>query len=306
VHFEKSPSMSMPQKLPARNFTVFISTGRCGTQFFAENLTAFYRDLLVAEHEPLEQEYAPRANFSAYHRGQAALVGRSAEKHFEDIENTLANRPYVEVGWPVYGLTPYLLTRFHNRIRVVHLYRHPLRVAASLATHRVYSRGDWTEAMSITPSDIGVVQSSLAGEAWSRLSKFEKCLFWWVEINHFALRLRESFATVPWLSLRFEDVFSEQGGRHLMQLAQFLDVPIRESFLACRQRKTDRYVRTVPDFFDGSMIDRYPEALELAGRLGYTASDVSGKQLQERYNLPQWKVWVARGRRIARKLIGRH
>jgi hypothetical protein len=40
--------------------TFVLSTGRCGTQWLAKNLTDHYGDLLAVTHEPHQREYLPR------------------------------------------------------------------------------------------------------------------------------------------------------------------------------------------------------------------------------------------------------
>ena len=76
-----------------------------------------------------------------------------------------------ETGWPVYGALPFILARLKGRVKVVHLYRHPIRVAASLATKNVYSMGAWSDIVAISPSDYGVTQGYLKGNQWDSMSQ---------------------------------------------------------------------------------------------------------------------------------------
>lgn len=268
----------------ANRVTFFVSTGRCGTQFFADKLSAHYDDLACVAHEPLSAAYRPRHYFNSYHEGQQAALSPALQQHVRSIEDTLEHAHYLEAGWPVYGVLPRLLRRFDGRVNIVHLYRHPVRVAASLSTHNVYRREDMARELSIAPTDRGVVQSHLAGSTWSDMSEFEKCLFWWTEINHFALRLRGSFPSVPWLSLRFEDVFCDKGERQLEKLLAFLDLPARSGFLNSLSRKTDRHSRRTKDRIDIDALHNYPATLQLMEELGYAYDAELAEQIQARYS----------------------
>jgi hypothetical protein len=131
----------------------FISTGRCGTQWFASGLTSHFHDLAVVRHEVLHEQYEPRRYFRAFCRKDNMELSPAIENHLT-IVWTVTGRglQYIETGWPVYGALPFILAYPNRFVKVVHLCRHPVSVAASLATHRVYSRGNWTDKMSIQPT----------------------------------------------------------------------------------------------------------------------------------------------------------
>ena len=219
----------------------FISTGRCATQWFANKLGSHYQDLAVVRHEPFTQypyfQYEPRRYYNAYHRNEKIEVSHSIENNLAFVSNTIKDSHYIEVGWLSYGMLPFILSRFIGRVKVVHLYRHPIRVAASLATHNVYSRGGWSDVVAISPSDYGVTQGYLEGQKWNSMSQYEKCLFWWTEINLFALDLQRNFESIPWLTLKYEKVFSENGKNELSKLVNFLSLPERVSFSTHNRRK---------------------------------------------------------------------
>lgn len=49
------------------NFAVFfLCTGRCGTQWFADNLEKLYQDNAVVTHEPLGPHYNPKKFYRKY------------------------------------------------------------------------------------------------------------------------------------------------------------------------------------------------------------------------------------------------
>lgn len=261
----------------------FLNTGRCGSQFFASQLAKHFGDIARVEHHPFKKVYEPRRYFSMIHSGENIEISPQLKKHFDSIDETLQSKHYIETGWPVYGILPHLIERFKGRIKIVHLFRHPLRVAASLTTHRVYSRGEWSSKMSITPKDVGVKQDYLAGDQWNKMDEFYKCLFWWTEINRLALALKKKSDTTPWFSLRFEDVFDRNNDETLRTLCEFLEFPKREGFLRSKTEKVDRHKLVVDNSIDIEQTKRYKETLELMREFGYSLDEISGKEIRSRY-----------------------
>jgi len=204
-------------------------------------------------------------------------------EHFNSIEKTLESKTYIETGWPSYGLLPYLIDRFRGRIKIVHLYRHPAKVASSLTTHDVYSRGEWTDKMSLSPSDYGVAQSHLSGDKWDRMDEFSKCLFWWTEINNYALDLRKKYTNIPWFDLRFEEAFSSQSSETLENLTYFLELPVRTEFLYSTKEKVDRFSGKTSHSIDIGQIQKYDKAQIVMSQLKYNLSPADDKEISRRY-----------------------
>ena len=50
-----------------------------------------------------------------------------------------AVRPYAETGWPLFPALPLLAARFPERLRIVHLTRHPVPSALSHLAHGSYA-----------------------------------------------------------------------------------------------------------------------------------------------------------------------
>lgn len=283
--------------------TFFISTGRCGTQWFADKLSTHYSDLAVVDHEPFQADYETRFYFNAYHKKEDVKFSDVINEHLESINNITQNLQYIETGWPAYGMLPFILSRFQGRVKVVHLYRNPLKVAASLTTHRVYSREKWTEAVSILPSDYGVAQGYLDGDEWNSMSEFEKCLFWSTEINHFALDLKRNFSSVPWLSVKFEDVFSENGTSELRKILEFLSLPEREEFYASREQTTDRFSLKTDETLEVRSLKKYPKAIEQMQLLGYSEDTVGTLGIKSRYKRPLTTILLDNSKKIAKSLL---
>lgn len=221
------------------------------------------------------------------------------EAHLESIEATLERQHYVETGWPCYGVLPAIIERFSGRIKLVHLYRDPIATAASLLTHEVYRRGDWTKAMAILPSDAGVLQPELK-EGWKSLSEFEKCLFWWTEINFWAVRVHEEFPKVPWLSLKYEEFFSPKADG-VNALMEFLNFPTSEMFLKARLQPVDRYrVRTYKPILP-EIANKHSQAIFLASSIGYDLGAYDKKHLKSRYKKNRFKSVLRKSAKLLRR-----
>jgi hypothetical protein len=104
--------------------TFVLSTGRCGTQWLAKNLTDHYGDLLAVTHEPHQREYLPRRLLGIDDPAQWPSI-TLIDRHIAAIKRDLASKSYIECGWPCYGPLPYFAAQLAGRVRVIHLLRHP-------------------------------------------------------------------------------------------------------------------------------------------------------------------------------------
>ena len=261
----------------AHGIVFFVSTGRCGTQWFAEKLAAHYSGLAVAAHEPLHIPYQPWAHFRAYNSHREEALSPEVERHLKSVEDVAQRSHYVETGWPSYGALPRIISRFRTVIKVVHLYRHPAAVSRSLASHNVYDRREWSQAMAIHPTDHGVSQGHLTTAVWDGMYTAEKCLFWRTEVNDWALRLRRMFEDVPWLSLAFERVFGGDSDSALCGFLEFVQLPERSAFLDSRREVVDRFHSGRGRNLCLEAIGHCPKAVTLMEALGYATAEQGGQ-----------------------------
>lgn len=259
----------------------FISTGRCGTQWLERALAATYPDEAVVTHEPVRGAYEPKSYLRAYDRLGELLTSPQISGHLSYIRETLRSKTYIETGWPSYPAIPLMIDQLGGRVRIVHLVRHPVHVALSLATHQVYEqRQDWVSRTAISPLDRGVVQKGLADD-WAEMGIYEKCLFWWTEINLYALELRERYPDVEFFLVRYENLF-DPGTRALEALIRFMNLAYRPALEELRLKKVDRYRWKSPPV-DWSLIFKYTQTVALAEQFGYDFNGVSAPLLATRY-----------------------
>jgi hypothetical protein len=283
--------------------TFFITTARSGTQWVHEALRYLYSDLLVTEHEPIRYSYSPKRCL----RNPAAMAALRTDpivrRHLDEIHRTTKERNYVEVGFPAFAAAPLLWEEFGERLRLVQLVRHPVRVAASIVTHRWFDpdpldRADLKEHVVLTPNDPGVRLGHYA-ERWAGMTAFEKALFYWTEVHLYGREVQDAFFSVPFLRVNFEDILAREETRR--RFAQFLGVPYRSDWNDFPQRRVDRYHNQTYNAIDVRNIHGIPEARHLAADFGYDIDGIENGELQERYRLSL----ISRLRRGVRSRIKR-
>jgi hypothetical protein len=258
-----------------------LSTGRCGTQWLHDAMQACYGDLIACEHEPLKMAYLPKRFFRASPSALNALGDiPDVVRHVARIRSELEHRPYFEAGWPAYAALPWLHEALDGRLRIVHLARHPVNTAFSMATHRLYDREDWIREGTLTPFDSGCLHPALQLD-WPRMSGYEKCLFLWTELNRYALDLHRSRPDIPWLTTSYEAMFAPESDA-LSALTGFCGLRHLPALDAMRAQHTDRFrFRTLPD--DWRKVLRYPETIAIARALGYDPARTDTATLSTRY-----------------------
>lgn len=260
--------------------TFFITTARSGTQWVYETLRNLYSDVLVAEHEPIEYSYAPKQCL----RNPAALSALRTQpairRHLDNIHKTVRERDYVEVGFPAFAAAPLLWDEFGERLRLVQLVRHPVRVAASIVTHRWFDpgqRSDIQADIAVAPTDPGVRLSHYA-ERWADMSAFEKALFYWAEVHLYGLEVQDRFVAVPFTRITFEDMLTRQETRR--SFTQFLGLPYRSGWNEAPGKKIDHYHRETGSSLDLGEARTMPEIARLAEHFGYDVDAISQREFQ--------------------------
>lgn len=252
---------------PSSFATFFLSTGRCGTQWFCDVLAAAYGDSAVVTHEPLLGAYSPKR----YLRNESGLAAAApVAEHLATVGDILQRGwSYIETGWPCYVAVPLIVERFGPGARFIHLIRNPVSVALSLATHAVYRRDDWIRSGAVEPTDAGVLQQDLAGQ-WPTMNDYEKTLFWWTEVHLYIQELKERFPDSRFLTIRYEDFFDPAGGDYVDQLVEFMGLAPAPDLGRQRFRNVDQYRNVIPPV-DWRLIFKYPRTCALAEELGYDA-----------------------------------
>ena len=268
------------------SFAAFVlSTGRCGTQWLAQTFGEQYADCIKVEHEPLDDDYNPRGALGV---DRDALVGAETlppvvRQHIENIVSGLCRMPYLECGHPCWSSLPRIIDALGESVRIVHLVRHPVPTAMSWVTQRAYQApvlSQLPEKILLSPFDAGV-HFTCYRENWEELSPFEKCLFYWLEVQFFAVRM-QSLASFPWLTLKYEDLFSLDG---LSRLVGFLDLPPRQGVFHQVNRVVDRFRFVSASSPDHRLVRNHPEVMKMMATFGYDLDELDSVVLSRRYTM---------------------
>lgn len=282
-----------------------ITTARSATQWLATALRTAYPDRLDVAHEPLGFRYAPCRTL----RNPAALaaLAREAEvrAHFERIHAALgAGRSYAEVGFPCVSLPPLLQAEFGSRLRLIHLTRNPVQVAASLVTHRWYENEEGRAGMrglvALTPFDFGTRLKAYA-RPWPTMTPFERGLYYWAEVHRYGLELEAALPAEQFARFRAEDLVAADPEPR-RQLAAFLELPERTAWLAPSMQTVDRFRMTTNQPIDVDAFALHPEIQALADRLGYPATAIDARRFAARYRTGPAASVNRRMRRTLRRL----
>ncbi len=261
---------------------VFLSTGRCGTQWLTAGLRELHPHLSV-EHEPIGPLYAPRRYFRRYQDPDAVLEVDAVREHLRWIHSLPVT--YVETGWPLLSALPLLAERFRDRLRVVHLTRHPVPTALSHLAHSSYAgspRDDaYTRLATLGPEDGNVFQPDYAHH-WDRLSPYEKCLFWWTEVNLLGLELPQRLPDTQLLRIRAESMLAGDE-QTLRSLLSFLELPWDSRWLDHAGRTVDRWHHHTDRELDPLRVHRHPRTVGVARALGYDLAALNVAELLARY-----------------------
>ncbi len=236
-------------------------------------------------HEPLTFKYSPRTLMRSPLPFKEHPNFSVIDTHVHQINDTLRSRAYLETGWPVIGALPLMYDVFGSEVKIVHLTRHPVYSACSMATHGYYLSGrndGYTAYAILQPSDPGVIHARF-NDRWPHMSVFERCLFHWTEINTYALDLRAQLAqNVRWFHARVEDLFDPKSER-LLELVKFFGLPVRSNFLRSRGERVDQHATVTSLFLNVTHINKHPEAIALASLLGYDVEEVHDAEIEARY-----------------------
>lgn len=262
---------------------VFLSSGRCGTQWLTATFSELYGEFAEVEHEPLGGRYSPRRFFRSYANPEAILEIPEVAAHVERVART---GYYVETGWPVLAALPLLAARFPDRLRVVHLTRHPVPSALSQLSHNTWPGGpphELNRLAVLRPTDPNVFQPHYA-RAWDQLSSYEKCLFWWTEVHTFGLEFPTRAPDIPFVRVQSERLLA---GDHseLSKMLTLMELDWDERWVPRADQLLDRWHHQTDRAFDPYRISRHPQTLRTARQLGYDPLEIDRAALDRRYKL---------------------
>ena len=263
--------------------TLVVSLPRSGTQRTAYLLNKVYGEAATVVHEPIRHNYLPTRYYRDYERVERQLERPEIAAHIDWIKKQ-DERPYIELSWQNYAAIPLFAKEFGDRLRVVHIYRHPVLNCFSLLTHRfnyptALHRDESRDLLS--PDRHRMLSTERAGH-WADMTPYEKCLVYWLELNRYVNELRERYPEVPIIDVSAESLFNETS-ETLGRIAEFAGLDRRELQEADRKRRVDRFSSRAVMVADWRLIFDYPEVVACARSLGYDFEGITQEGLIARY-----------------------
>jgi len=266
-----------------------ISTGRCGTTFLDKTFRSnFLNEKNWISHEYLRQNIT---NVGLYHRCyspelQREMVNAEIQELIENWIEVSKTGPVIDFGWTMRSLIPYLYNEIGTQLKVLYIHRHPIAVAASfklIGSYSIFNSPEWA----ITPSHPRALFPEFKRK-WEGMTAFEKCLYLWLEVNAFALEIKERYPELEFLEVKSEDLFSSNSV--LEDIAKFagfyskgceikpsLEKNARDLFTLERRPIKDEWVN----------YERHPELISFAEELGYNMDREEIAKFIHKYQLPK-------------------
>jgi len=265
-----------------------MSTGRCGTTFLEKTFKLNYgEDNHWVSHEYLRQQVT---EVGVYHRCyqpecQRQMANDTIRGLLDRWREISTRGPVVDFGWTMRSLVPYFHDVLGDQFKAIYIHRHPVEVAASfklIGSYSIYNSPQWA----ITPFHPRALYPGFQ-DRWATMTPFEKCLYLWLEVNAFALEVRQRYPDLQFLQLDSKDLFKSD--QMLNSIAEFTGFPLPEDGL---RRSTERNRRELfvherrPIEDEWERYERHPEVIDLACRLGYNMDKEYVRQIIPKYQLP--------------------
>lgn len=187
---------------------VFVmSPGRCGTQWLADLLKGKVPEYSVA-HEPIHFDYNPLKNSPT-----TPLASNEPKllQHLAFIQQQIKNGiNYIECGFPAWRHLDWFRKELKCNVKVIYIHRDPIENAASLLKLNAFVppvlphlpvKAFFHPA---SPDALLPEYSSY----WENMQAFEKCLYYWAEVNLQAIAYQKDWTQDSWLTIPFSELFT--------------------------------------------------------------------------------------------------
>jgi len=274
-----------------------LGVGRSGTTFIYNVLRRRYADEAFILHEDLSARRARMRRFFRcfeQERIALALAEPSVAAWVERVEKMAQSRPVVVTGCTTAHLAPVLLRVFGDRLRTVHVHRHPLSVCAAVFVGPwgvEWDRAsDWKEDPNIpilTPFDPSTRYRALQSR-WNELGPFARIAYSWLERTSAGLEFSQRNPHVPTRVLSAEsEVFGSEA--YLEAIAGFAGLTPRDGREEAQPARNASWRRSLEERPLGTAwhdLQQIPEVTEFARSLGYGFDDAELESRAARYQLP--------------------
>lgn len=256
--------------MPAPIF--FLSTGRCGTNWFVYLLSKT-RDLKVF-HEPkpnlgiqgvMMYDYLKESNYSLDEKIKKIfkeIIYIAREQYFRYSYKT--NNRYVETNNQITFFAP-LLAEMFPQAKFIHLYRHPGEFVRSALRRNFFSEDNADDLKRIKP-----IPGTDDFSKWKEYSQLEKSSWLWNETNYFIENFKKSVGESRCYAFNFNNLIVEE----IEGLLNFLEVTIPRNLITRKLSKrtnvqTKNQYPIYKDWDNSDKIKLKKHCKELASKYGY-------------------------------------
>jgi hypothetical protein len=247
--------------------TFVLTPGRCGTQWLNQQLRLFTSGAWVC-HEPLHFNYQPIENSPSH------PLNKNADRllaHLSSIQNHLREGvSYLECGFPCWRHLSWFKRELGDDVKVIYVHREPVDNAASLLKLNAFVPPllpHLPEKQLFHPAAPGALLPEYQ-HCWQQLSPFEKCLYYWAEVNFQASLYQSTFSEDSWLTIPYQRLFSEIS---LCAIAEFANISF--DFHPHMLERVDQYQGMPQSHIDANLLYQHPKIVDVALRLGYGRND---------------------------------
>jgi|GEM_PF-3407280 len=269
-----------------------LSTGRSGTTYLARALAATYGDTAHVFHEDIDDPQSKPRRYLHY-RGPDDLAQLRSDPdiatHLARIERLAATDAYIDVGHPAMAIVPLVIATFPKRVRLVHLVREPVSVAASYTTMGQYDPNQ-ADTVGLNPwlPDPTVTRCAhpVPPDTWAAMTPFEKNLWRWGEYQLAAVEIHRDHPEVPFLRVSSDELFRTPDT--VARIAAFYGLEPRSVVIPPRSRNEANPNLTVMHSVgpEWKRYTDYPWILDLARELGVPVPVDGLEERMRRYAAP--------------------
>ena len=278
--------------------TLTVSTGRCGTSFLYHSLYESFVDSERVSNPWITHEFLDTSivktgkTHRSYNQDDITKLKKIPEvtaliDRWSEISRT---DPVVDFGWTMRSLIPMFIDLFGMRVKIIFVHRNPVEISASFANMGAYYDPSYTpdgqrKIWSINPGNQKCIHSEYS-QRWSTMSRFEKCLFMWLEVSEYAAELHQRFPQNEYLNVSSSSLFSDQ--ETLNKVAKFCGfdgIPLRSSRKnKLTQRSQEQYPLSNREALS---VFSHPEVISMANKLGYELTEENVLDSTKKYYLPK-------------------
>lgn len=243
--------------------TFILTPGRCGTQWLSRQLRPVSDTRAWVCHEPLHFAYDPLRNSPSQ---PLDTNGAQLIDHLEKIQRHLRlGGVYLECGFPCWRHLDWFRSALDD-VKVIHIHRDPVANAGSLLKLNAFVPPllpHLREKRLFDPQARDALLPEYTAH-WQYLSPFEKCLYYWAEVNLQAALYQSAFAQNRWLTIPYSQLFNADSLRRIANFAG-LDFNFHSAMLA----QVDNFPGLPQSPIEPDIIHRHPRILRVASDLGY-------------------------------------